>query len=493
MKILTKFNNCSKYTKLSIAVLIIAILFRFILMTISTISGDACWYFSASKFIANNLDIPLHESVGRDEPFWPPPLFHIISAFFYILFGGFGFKLVSPIFGSLTLIISYLIFRKFLDDRASFYAILFMSFIPIHIDYSILGYPAVTLTFFTILSVYFAVNNRFILSGIIAGLAILTKYNAVFIIPVLIFIAYKKSKRNVLLKNLLFVTVIPGLIGLIWFIRNWIMLGNPVWPFLNFIFDGLQRESYSNFGLVNLAQISTYAITYLGFFGVPDGHYRAFFFFDIPYIWILITIFVIGTLIFILPIFFGFKKDKSHHIFYVMLASFGILLLLFELNVRPAVSRIVLPAMFAVAFIYGSGFDSILNKFPKFGKIILVLTIMIIGGFVFAETVKFKLAADSWDFYQEDFDWVKSSTNKDDVFLIQSQCIQFKMDRTQLIPTEEERIFSNNYDYVWINQEFKLEPQSVLYDWQLDKLKNKNMQLVYENKRTKTKIYKMIR
>jgi 4-amino-4-deoxy-L-arabinose transferase-like glycosyltransferase len=487
-----RFKNYSKYTKLSIAVLIIAILFRFILMSISVISGDACWHLSASKFIANNGDMPLHESIGRDEPFWPAPLFHIISSFFYMVFGDFGFKLVSPIFGSLTLIISYLIFRKFLNDRASFYAILFMSFIPIHIDYSVLSYPAGTLTFFTILSVYFAVNNRLILSGTTAGLAILTKYNAVFIIPVLIFIAYNNSSKKYLVKNLLIVTILPGLVSSIWFIRNWIVLGNPVWPFLNFIFQGLQREAYSTFSLINLTDLSTYAITYLGFFGVPDGHYRAFFFFDIPYIWLLITIFVIGTLIFILPILFGFKKDKNYHPFYIMLISFTTLLLLFELNVRPAVSRIILPAMFAFAFIYGSGFDNILKKHPRFGKIILVLTIMIISGFVFAETVKFKLAANSWDFYQEDFDWVKSNTNKDDIFMLHSQCIQFKIDRTQIVPTEEERIDSDNYDYVWINQEFKLEPQSILYDWQLDKLKNKNMQLVYDNKRTNTNIYKIV-
>jgi len=142
-----KLKNLSKYTKLGILVIIIAIILRVFLMSISTISGDACWQFSASKFIANEGKFPLFEQIGRDEPFWPPPLFHIISAFSYSIFGEIGLKLVPLIFGSLALIFSYLIFRKFLSERASFYAILFMSFIPISIDYSILGLFFLKLSF----------------------------------------------------------------------------------------------------------------------------------------------------------------------------------------------------------------------------------------------------------------------------------------------------------------------------------------------------------
>ena len=192
-----KLKSYSKYAKLSIAVIIIAILFRFFLISVSTVSGDACWHFSAAKFIANEWKFPLFEQIGRGEPFWAPPLFHAIASFFYILLGDIGLRLVSPLFGSLTLIISYLIFRKFLSDRASFYAILFLSFIPIFIDYSVLGYVESLLTFLVVLSIYFALENKFILSGIAAGLAILTKYNGVFIIPVLLFIIYKIGRAHV--------------------------------------------------------------------------------------------------------------------------------------------------------------------------------------------------------------------------------------------------------------------------------------------------------
>ena len=483
------------YKKITIAVIAIAILLRIILTSLHTISGDACWHFSASKFIANNHYIPFDETIGRSkfEPFWPSPLFHIVVAFFYSMLGEFGLKLTPLIFGSLSIIFSYLIFKKFLNERAVFYATLFVSFIPIGINYSVLGYPESIVSFFIILSIYFAVDEKFLASGISAGFAILSKFTGVFVIPVLLYLVYKKYKndKKSLLKNFFFAAIVPNIVSLPWFIRNWILLGNPIWPFLNFIFHGLQAESYSNFGLVNLVKPSTYIITYLGFFGLPDGQYTAFFFYNLPYIWFLISIFFIGTLIYILPIFFGFKKNKEFNFVYVMLASFAILLMLFELNVRPAVSRIVLPAMFALGFVYGIGIDRIFSKKALYGKILTVSIIMIIAGFAVSEVIRFKIASDTWKFYKEDFEWVKKNTGKDDIFLNGGQCIQFRMQRGALLPSED--INSDKYKYIWINQGFKLEPQSIMTNEELSKVYKKNIEKLYDNKKTGTAIYKIIR
>src|SRR3989338_199964 len=210
------------YRKLSIAVIIAAIVLRIVLASVHTISGDACWHFSAAKFIANEKQFPLFEKIGRDEPFWPSPLFHVVSAFFYTFLGGFGLKLTPFLFSSLSLIIAYLIFKKFLNEKQTFYATLFMSFLPIGIDYSVLGYPESTIVFFIILSVYFAVNSRFLLSGIAAGFAILSKFTGPFVILTLLFLAYKGSKnKKEMIKNFIFVTAVPLIISLPWLIRNW--------------------------------------------------------------------------------------------------------------------------------------------------------------------------------------------------------------------------------------------------------------------------------
>ena len=124
-------KKLGKYEKYAIIVLIIAIIIRFSLIPVYTVSGDACLHLSASKFIGENAKITLFDPLGRDEPFWAPPLFHIIASIFYLIFspinGELGLKLIAPLFGSGALVLSYLILKRFLNERALFYSILFIS------------------------------------------------------------------------------------------------------------------------------------------------------------------------------------------------------------------------------------------------------------------------------------------------------------------------------------------------------------------------------
>jgi 4-amino-4-deoxy-L-arabinose transferase-like glycosyltransferase len=482
-------KKLGKYEKYAIIVIILAIIIRFSLIAIYTVSGDACWQFSVSKFIGNNMQSPLSEPLGRDEPFWAPPLFHIIASLFssiFSVFGSeFGLKLVSPLFGSMSLIVSYLLLKKFLDEKALFYSILFLSFIPIFIDYSILGYVGSMLTFFVLLSIYFALNNKIILSSIVAGLAIWTKYNGIFVMPVILFIIYKRYKnKKLLLRNALITIIIPGIIGLPWFIRNWVLLGNPIWPFLNFIFKGIQQQAFSTLDITRLFSIDTYIVTYLGFFGIPDGNYNTLFFIDLPYLPILFSIFLLATIIFIIPLFFGLRKNRGR-IFYILLLSYGILFILYIINVGPHVSRVLLPAIISLAFFYGIGMERITSKY----KILPLIIILISAGFVATEAAKFTIASRSWDFYNEDFNWVKTNTNKEDIFIAGGQCIQYHIERTSLSHT---KLKENDYDYIWVNQNFMLDKRSILSKEHLQEIEGKNKELIYENQKTSTKIYKLI-
>ncbi|MBI2207993.1 hypothetical protein HYU50_00700, partial [Candidatus Woesearchaeota archaeon] len=88
MKTKKPFNL--NYKKITILVLVIGILLRFLLASMSHVSGDACWHLSIARFVGENYQIPLFEDLGRDSVFSRPPLFHIIAAVFYNIFGVFG-------------------------------------------------------------------------------------------------------------------------------------------------------------------------------------------------------------------------------------------------------------------------------------------------------------------------------------------------------------------------------------------------------------------
>lgn len=480
-------KKSGKYGRYAITIIILAIILRFSLVAIYSVSGDACWHFSVSKFIGDNSQIPLSEPLGRDEPFWAPPLFHIFASVFYQLFGNIGLRLVAPLFGSMSLIVSYLLLKKFLNEKALFYSILFLSFIPIFIDYSVLGYVESMLTFFVLLSIYLALNKHLILSSISVGLAILTKYNGIFVIPVILFIIYKRYKnKKLLIRGTLITIIIPLIIGLPWLIRNWILLKNPIWPFLNFIFNGVEQHAYSGLNIANLFSIKTYIATYLGFFGIPDGNYSILFFINLPYVTILFSIFILATVVFIIPLLFGLRKNRGS-IFYILLLSYGILFILYVINVGPLVSRMLLPAIISLAFFYGIGMERITAKY-KTGAFLTLLIILISAGFVITEATKFTIASRSWDFYQEDFNWIKSNTSKGDIFIVGGQCIPYHIDRTSLFPSE---LKTNNYDYIWVNQNFILDKKSILDENSLKIVEDNRLTIVYQNNRTKTTIYKI--
>ena len=495
MNLVKRFNRLEKYTKYSVLVIAVFSLVVLSLTSIHHVSGDGCWYIPAGKFIANNYKIPLFEPLGRDEPFWSPPLYHIFVAFVYYVFSyannnvaNFAVKFVSSVFGILSLIFLFLLIRKLINVKIAFYSTVFLAFIPIFIDYSVLSYVESTLVFFAILSVYFLINGRFALAGMSAGLSILTKYNGVFILPVLLYVLYKKFDKNTLKRNALIIVMIPMLIALPWFIRNWVLLGNPIWPFLNFIFGGFPSKSYATLDLSRLVQYNLPLFTYLGVFGVPDGNYSVFSFLDIPYFGLLLTVWLIGTLIFIIPLFLGFFTEASKNqkeIIVVWIASYLILFFLYVMNVGWAVSRMILPAFPAIAVFWAFGIEKLqINE--KLKKSFAVLLFLVIAGFILAGYVKFSISASQWNYYKEDFDWVKANTDSNSVFISNGQCVPYNIERTSLYANDENL---KRADYIWVNQNFRLDRVSMLDENILKSMQAKNYKIAYSNKETGTIIY----
>lgn len=500
MKIdLKNFDNPDTYTKLSILILLIGIAIRFYLASAYHVAGDACWQLSNSRFIAQNLRLPLFEHFGRDEPFWAPPLFHIFYAFIYLTFRNFGInaaefavKMISPLLGSLTLIIFLSISKILFDKKTAFYSLIFLSFIPLHMDYSVFSYVDGMLTFLAVLSVYFSLKNKIASSAITAGLAILTKYNGIFILPVILYIVYINNKKEkYLFKKFSAVLAISLAIGSIWFARNWIYLGNPVWPFMNTIFNGIKVKSFaeSSVGAVNLSNIiniNSVKFIYLGIFGIPDGNINTLLFFNIPYLKLLFAVWLLGTLIFSIPFFAGLSSKKLKHrtLLSIWIISYVILVLLYVINASWAVSRFLLPAFPAIALIWGHGLKEI--KYKNIKNLLMLLITIIVIGFVFTSFIKISLASKSWNVYNKDFEWVKSNTNKNSIFITASQCISYNIQRQTLSPYPENL---ENADYIFSNQNFKLDKLAILDGQILNSIKSNGYKMDYYNNKTGTSIY----
>lgn len=496
-----KFKELDKYAKLSIIIILIGVIIRFYLAAIHQVSGDACWQLSNARFIAENLKLPLFEQFGRDEPFWAPPLFHIVSAFAYIVFNAFGqnaaefaVKLITPIFGSLTLIFSFLVSKKLFNEKTAFYSVIFLAFIPLSLNYSIFSYVEGLLTLLSVLSVYFALNNKVFISAITAGLAILTKYNGIFILPVLFYIIYINNRKNkqLLYKNLLLLSIISIAIGSIWFVRNWIYLGNPVWPFLRDFFGGYETTTslQSTFGHLNLLNIFNFkAMTpiYLGFFGIPDGNINALYFYNMPNIKLLFLLWLLATIIFSIPIAMGIfsKRLKHKNLLFVWVGSFIALILLYVANASWSVSRFMLPAFPAIALLWAHGLERIKNASIR--KIIIIAISFIIIGFIFTTFLKIHLAAKEWALYNNDFKWVRTNTNKNSIFLSGSQCVSYHIGR-QAINPEASNLEKANYAFV--NQKFRLDNRNIFGNELLLEIKKRG-KVVYSNEKTKTEVYKL--
>ena len=491
------------YTKLSIAVIIAFALLRFFFALTHTVSGDACWHLSAAKFIAVRNKIPFSEGIGREEPFWPPPFFHFAAAMFYKILSlistnaaDTGIKLVSPISGTLIVAVAYLIMKKFFDEKTAFYSIIFLNFVPMFLDYSIFSYVDSTAALFSILSVYLILNKRFVLSYFSLGIALLSKYNAVFMFPMLIYLTYKLSdNKKQFYFRILFLVFVPFLISSFWFIRNLALLGNPFWPFLNGIFHGLAiGTSFNKISFNHILSYNTYLSNYYELFGVPNGNVSLISFYNLSFLKPLLFVWVIGTLIFIYPFIRGLfrdKKDKNRikekNIFinsiYIIFLSYIFMLFIYLINTGIFGARLILPIIPFMSVIWAEGIGSI-----KIKKIYLLIVVVIGIGFIIAETIKFSISANEWGIYAKDFAWVKENTKDTDLFYGNGQCLPYNINRLVVPHTVD--IAFDKVDYVWVNQKWRID--FLMNEKTFNRVKNSDkLKVVYENTNSGTTIYKV--
>ncbi|MFH0832267.1 MAG: glycosyltransferase family 39 protein [Candidatus Aenigmatarchaeota archaeon] len=481
-----------KYTRYALMIILAAIVIRFALAVISAVSGDACWHLSASRFIGRDLSIPLFEPLGRSV-FWAPPLFHLFTAASYLSFNwlisDISLKLISPIFGSLFLLYSFLLVKKLFNSKTAFYSTVFLAFIPGHMYESSIGYVDTTLAFFVLASIYYMLEDRLILSSALAGLALLAKVSAFFMLPVILYIIFTKTRKDFLKKSAIFI-IVAFAIASPWYLRDWMYLGNPIWPYFNNLFGGYQDFSTSELGFGQLnADISSLSTSfYLSLFGVPNGNIDNLTILN-PY---MALIWLAATAVFFFFFLVGLRNVKrsfGFDVINILLISFLIFNLLISFTINLFIIRYILPAMTFFAVYWALGIERFVNKRTVVALIAISAIIFVSGEFG-----KAFVANDMWNKYEDDFNWIKSNTEKDAVFLTpNSQCNSYKFDRYAysivffefINKTTAEDFIDYNISYVFYPENSDMVISKFDKDVPLDGT------LVYENKNTKIKIYRI--
>ncbi|MEK6730725.1 MAG: hypothetical protein AABY34_00875 [Pseudomonadota bacterium] len=168
-----------------------------------------------------------------------PIFFHLMFLPSFILFGGVGVELAVCLYFLFSLLIlQYLAARVNLKHTRLFFIILFLTPLAYHeahivtndwivIFYSLIGFLFLTTDSHKKSSIYIAFAAL--------GFALGVKYQSILFIPWYIILAYtqlEKEKKTPLINALILMTLIASPC----YIRNYINLGNPVWPLAQNIF-----------------------------------------------------------------------------------------------------------------------------------------------------------------------------------------------------------------------------------------------------------------
>jgi hypothetical protein len=205
------------------------IVVRFVFWLTTPVTGDACFHYSVAKYIAETQTIPAFEYVTGPNPFWWPPLFHITTAVVYGLIG--ALTLTPLIYGCLGLVGFHLFCRRFYP-KVALEATVILSLLPFHVYYSSIGYFETLLFLLSVAAFHFyfqylgdSRTKSLIYALIPSALAASTHYHG--FIPMLAITGHLilRDKRRAL------VFFAAGLVlASPWYVRNYMVFGNPIWP-----------------------------------------------------------------------------------------------------------------------------------------------------------------------------------------------------------------------------------------------------------------------
>lgn len=423
-----------KKHKWLIVIFVIALLVRIAFVFSTPVQiWDETVYANLGYDLSNN---PLDYSVANNgwsdfipqsEGFygWPnmgfrAPLLSYLLMPLYLFHLDFLVIFFIAIIGALSVCLVYLLGKKLFNEKVALYSAILFSLIPLHVVYSAKILTGVLFTFFVLLTFFsfwkgYEENNKKhkVLFGVFLALALLSRYTALWIMPIflLYFLARDKSLKFLKDKYLwysilaFFGTLIP------WFIYGIFEYGNPIGAFIH----GAKASAYWG--------------------GLQSWH----FFFE--YWWQMFSI--IGIIFVIALIYILYKKDFLKNEVYLLLIWFAFFLGM-AIYMPHKEDRFILAIVPTIALISGYFID----KIKKYKNLILIGLILI---------TLFSLSSQFYTNYNNSY----TDTNK--CFLESTDFLKNNAEKNSVIITDESSVI---YYYTKLETHFYPNP------WNYDTLKN---------------------
>ncbi len=283
-------------------------------------------------------------------------------------------KLMAWFFGILCSILVYSFSKNNLNQRAACLStVIFLSTPAIlnQMTHAYVDIPLALYSFAALISVFkFNQKNELrwlALAGIFSGFILSIKYigliSILAILPLILLKGNKKVKPNLLIKGLLLFLFFCVLFSFAWYLRSYMIKGNPIYPFLAKFFNNngwivtLESDVGSKFSWMGLILLPWNITMYPSEFGgEPFG---------------------LAYLIFLPLLFFCPKVKKINNIF-----LFVIIYTILWFFIDPYINRFLFPVLLPLSVLIGLAVDSLLNKntyvLPIKAGFILVLSINIV-------------------------------------------------------------------------------------------------------------------
>lgn len=236
-----------------LAIFALALLMRLVLVQFEPVPrvGDSYWHFLLAKSFFGNDWFSMYSIdnfwTNQGFPYHPsyrPPLYNFLLSLAMLPAQTYkSAQLVGVFFGAILVLPTYLLSKRFLDQKYSLTAAALTALNPWILDRSLFVIPYVLVVYFTLLLLHFYAKKgawtSWLYLGAVAGAGYLvhpTFQISLAAVAVLGWIEYRSRLFN---KNLLCLALVFLVIVSPWLVRNQLLFGNPLYtPTRQMLFAG---------------------------------------------------------------------------------------------------------------------------------------------------------------------------------------------------------------------------------------------------------------